>query len=482
MGRTRRARFIGVLGAGTLVMAAAPLAHVDAGALHCFGRRATIVGSQGNDRIIGTRGNDVIVGLGGRDLIFGGFGNDLICGGLDNDHLWGYSGRDKLEGGQGFWDAADFQYSRHGIRADLKRGRVSGEGADVLRGVEAVWGSHHRDVLLGGRGFNALFGFSGSDVLRGGDGGDLLLGMRDDDLLDGGASKDDTASYWLETSYIKANLKTGRADGGSEGEDRLVRIEGLQGGRGSENILIGNDKNNAFFPGLGRGHQYHGDGGRDLLLGGDKADTLHGGDGKDVLRGLGGSDVVAGDAGDDLLMGGSGRDEVIGGSENDLVAGIANADAMDGGDGIDELSYMSWSRGVTLDLSTADDIIAFEVVRGTRFGDVITGDENSNLLVGRDGDDVLKGLDGNDELDGGNGTDDVDGGIGLDRCQNAEKEFGCEPDVPPLPFPLAQGWSTLLEKYASPWEQTFGEWDCQVITLQVGPHYADDNRGCGLNL
>ena len=85
----------------------------------CEGVPATIVGTEGNDRINGTPGDDVIVGLGGRDRIAGGAGNDLICGygghdtvsggpgadrlfgGGGRDHIMGNKGRDRIDGGKG---------------------------------------------------------------------------------------------------------------------------------------------------------------------------------------------------------------------------------------------------------------------------------------------------------------------------------------------------------------------------------------------
>jgi hypothetical protein len=51
----------------------------------CLGRKATIVGTPGNDKIIGTSGRDVIVGRGGDDLILGLGGNDVICGNGGHD-------------------------------------------------------------------------------------------------------------------------------------------------------------------------------------------------------------------------------------------------------------------------------------------------------------------------------------------------------------------------------------------------------------
>jgi uncharacterized delta-60 repeat protein len=76
----------------------------------CGGKPATIVGTDGKDKLKGTRRADVIVGLGGDDTISGGGGNDVICGGRGNDtisggagadKLYGDAGRDKLNGGPG---------------------------------------------------------------------------------------------------------------------------------------------------------------------------------------------------------------------------------------------------------------------------------------------------------------------------------------------------------------------------------------------
>ena len=67
----------------------------------CFGKRATICGTSGRDRLTGTAGKDVIVGLQGNDTLKGLDGNDLICGGSGKDTLVGGRGRDRLDGGAG---------------------------------------------------------------------------------------------------------------------------------------------------------------------------------------------------------------------------------------------------------------------------------------------------------------------------------------------------------------------------------------------
>ena len=52
----------------------------------CGGKKATILGTPGNDRLIGRSASDVIFGDGGNDRILGGpSGNDRICGGPGDD-------------------------------------------------------------------------------------------------------------------------------------------------------------------------------------------------------------------------------------------------------------------------------------------------------------------------------------------------------------------------------------------------------------
>ena len=105
----------------------------------CNNRAATLVGTDGNDRLLGTPGNDVIHGLAGEDTIVGLDGNDVICGGPGRDRLSGNRGKDKLFGGA---------------------------GKDVLKGG---MGS---DRLFGQNGNDAMDGQSGSDRCNGGSGND----------------------------------------------------------------------------------------------------------------------------------------------------------------------------------------------------------------------------------------------------------------------------------------------------------------------
>ncbi len=92
--------------------------------------------------LVGTGGASVIVALGGRDTIFGLGGNDTICGGPGNDTINGGAGADTV----------DFGGAPGGVNASLAVGIATGEGFDVLVGIENMIGSPFGDTLTGSGG------------------------------------------------------------------------------------------------------------------------------------------------------------------------------------------------------------------------------------------------------------------------------------------------------------------------------------------
>src|SRR5919106_6084614 len=60
---------------------AIPTQAAGGGAPKCFGKTATIVGTNGRDRIDATNQADVIVARGGNDMIQANEGKDRVCGG-----------------------------------------------------------------------------------------------------------------------------------------------------------------------------------------------------------------------------------------------------------------------------------------------------------------------------------------------------------------------------------------------------------------
>ncbi|MGL4963132.1 MAG: calcium-binding protein, partial [Inquilinus sp.] len=92
------------------------------------------------------------------------------------------------------------------------------------------------------------------------------------------------------------------------------------------------------------------------------------------------------------------------------------ADALQGGDGIDTVTYAASAAGITLSLTTGtatggdaegDTFSGIETIVGSAFADAISGDAGANVLDGGAGDDTLSGRGGADTLQGGAGIDTV---------------------------------------------------------------------------
>jgi Ca2+-binding RTX toxin-like protein len=118
----------------------------------CGGKRPTIIGTPGNDKLKGTRRADVIVGLAGKDKLSGLQGNDRICGGAGNDTLGGGPGNDRLSGEAG-------------------KDKVSGDA-----GNDTASGGSGKDRVLGGPGRDKLNGGPSRDLVNGGSGKDRCAG------------------------------------------------------------------------------------------------------------------------------------------------------------------------------------------------------------------------------------------------------------------------------------------------------------------
>jgi RTX calcium-binding nonapeptide repeat (4 copies) len=116
----------------------------------------------------------------------------------------------------------------------------------------------------------------------------------------------------------------------------------------------------------------------------------------------------------------SGRSETIaqavqsvqGTTQNDVIyVSQANPGApIDGGAGVDLVSYREATSGVTVDLSVNQPLQNVENLEGSEFSDRLTGDRNDNVIIGRAGNDTLIGNAGNDIIKGGGGNNVLVGG------------------------------------------------------------------------
>ncbi len=76
--------------------------------------------------------------------------------------------------------------------------------------------------------------------------------------------------------------------------------------------------------------------------------------------------------------------------------------------------------------ATGDVIVAIENVRGSYFGDTLTGDGANNRIEGSGGADTIFGGDGNDKIYGGNGFDFLTGDGGADKFGYDETNWGLD--------------------------------------------------------
>lgn len=186
------------------------------------------------DEIFGVGGNDLICADSEDDRVetitHGGEGDDQILatgnlhGGPGNDtltttaihgsvlHLVGGPGDDVLEAGSGdviifapgpgndrvtgdragqSWNVMRFGRARAGVVADLRAGTATGQGHDLLSGINVVDGTDSADAFFGDAHLNALFGFGSDDVLDGRARRDFLIGGGGDDRVDGGGGNDE---------------------------------------------------------------------------------------------------------------------------------------------------------------------------------------------------------------------------------------------------------------------------------------------------
>jgi Ca2+-binding RTX toxin-like protein len=404
----------------------------------------------------GAAGNDVLVNI---ERLLGSYYADRLVGGAGTNFLYGWVGNDTLDGGDGV-DYADYRGTTQPLNANLATGvvvnAVTGE-TDTLVSIEAFMGSTAVDTIVGSAGDDLIFGGPGNDVLDGGDGFDMavyrwdtnsvtvnlatgatsgaggsdtllrfegivgspyadtLTGDGAGNRINGGAGNDtiaggggfDYAVYSEASSGVTVNLGAGTTSG-PDGVDALSGIEGVIGSPYSD-LLIGDAGGNHLQGGAGN-DRLRGAAGNDTLDGGDGfnvvdystasgavnvnlgAGTASGADGNDVLANF---DQVVGSPFADTLTGSDGIDFLNGGLGNDRLDGAGGGDYAD---------YKDASGPVTVNLATRsssgadgnDTLANIENVRGSGWGDTLTGDDAENFF---------RPMGGNDTVAGGGGSD-----------------------------------------------------------------------------
>ncbi|WP_295531335.1 calcium-binding protein [Novosphingobium sp. Chol11] len=265
--------------------------------------------------------------------------------------------------------------------------------------------------------------------------------------MDGGAGTD-TVDYSAAATAITADLNGGSGSAGDALGDSYIAIENLTGtiysdtlqGNAGSNVLTGGDGDDNLL-GLGGNDTIVGGNGNDRISGGAGADALDGGAGSNLLFfgtspnfpesvsvttgitiNLDGTTLgIGGDAAGDTYRNfqtiylTNQADSVTGTAAAEWFRGLGGADTINGGDGIDTVSYLG-SSGVTIGLDGAagsggeaqgDRLSNIETLQGSDQDDLLWGNSGANTVYGMAGNDTLRGDAGADWLDGGSGGDTV---------------------------------------------------------------------------
>lgn len=394
-----------------------------------------IDGGLGADTISAGGGNDTISfasATGGRSLvlntsssdgkvisdfenIYGSAFNDVLTGDGNNNVIEGGLGNDVLNGAGGV-DTVSYSLSTSAVSVNISGASVvgvasgsatGGDNNDTLTNFENISGSLFNDVLIGDAGNNVINGDNGNDLLIGGAGGDTLTG----------GNGTDTVSYVNALSGIAVTINGVGTLGDANG-DVLSSIENLIGSA-FDDVMTGDGGNNVIDGGLGN----------DIINGGAGIDTIN------YLTAASAVTVNLSNAGVNTT-GGAGSDtltnfeNMIGSNFNDILTGDGSAntiegglgdDVLNGGGGVDTVSYENASGSVSVNISGLvvlgvaanastgaagnDGLSNFEDITGSAFNDILIGDAASNVITSGTGDDVLIGGAGADTLIGGAGID-----------------------------------------------------------------------------
>ena len=384
--QTLRNSYLALFGLALVALVVVSLPRVADAARSCGGKRATIVGTSGNDVLKSKKASDVILGLGGNDRISAGSnGNDVVCGGDGNDRINGNRGNNVLIGEDG---------------NDTILGQGGNDNMVGGGGKDRIVGGSGNDQEDGGAGRDVVHGTTGNDRLKGGPGSDRVFGDNGNDGADGGGGND----------FIDGGL----------GDD-ITRLGGgdLNGGPGTDTV-VGGPGVDLVNGGAGDGDVVRGDQGPDEMDGGPGSQDIASFTTASVVSDVGsqspgcqntrgyaivielsrnvaceflspkkildqplrGIEDVAGSSYADRIEGDAGNNRIDGGPGDDDLRGGGGTDSAFGGSGFDQCTSFQFedscpgprgnSSETTVELSNSIDGSKTLVVLGRNSADDIT--------------------------------------------------------------------------------------------------------------
>jgi len=433
-------------------------------------------GNQGDDTLTGFENvtgsdfDDEITGNDGDNLILGGLGDDDLDGGDGTDTV-SYLGTPPDEGG-------------YGVTVDLSitgAQDIGEAGWDTLSDFENLIGTVLADDLTGDGGDNVIDGRGGGDTLSGGSGhgshGDTVSyehlnpGVYLESHDFGVFLNDSNTPYevaGMDPYTVAAHTVAYGGSGGFGGTTGTITdtISNFQNYIGTHYVdyILGNAGDNVI-EGLGGGDELHGGGGTDTVsyehlgagvtvdLSGQDSDpyqgyAAYGGPDADILTGF------------TNVIGSAFGDSIIGDDGDNVIEGGASTDTLNGGLGIDTVSYEHAGAADAVDLGNgtaeggagSDSLVtvqtgqsSFENILGSAHGDTLSGDVQANVIDGGAGDDTLSGGWGIsgivDTLIGGDGSDT------LRLSSEADLTVDLSGQNPSTPVEIADDWNLAFSEF-----------------------------------
>ena len=371
----------------------------------------TIDGGEGNDIVLygGTEAirvdlsnsllnEDTLISIEG---IRGGSGADILVGNEQNNFFFYSAGNDDFSGGDGI-DRIIYTSLDSSVTISLIDNTARGDSfIHNFSSIEDIFSSNFDDTLIGNSEQNFFTAKDGDDL--------IILGSAGNDLVDGGEGFDTLSFENANSGITEINFIDGEL---SLSDGRLISITSIEHFTGSMNndIISGNNLDN-YLRTLAGDDDINGLGGDDIIeVSGSGNNNINGGDGNDrisfldlnsmnniVYGGLGidvldfsnyefsitvnvDSGIVSSNAVEklsfssiegifgsqaiDVLEGSNLEDYFFGAGDadiintlkgDDVISVVSNIEIIDGGEGIDEISFSHKTIGENLYLDTFQD-------------------------------------------------------------------------------------------------------------------------------
>jgi len=354
-------------------------------------------------------------------------------GNASNNILVANNGNNILNGGSAGTDTASFETAATKVTASLTSGGVSGgSGNDTLSGIENLYGGLSGDALTGNASANILDGGTGVDTLAGGAGDDTYYANVSGDVVTelstGGTDTVFSLADYVLSNYVEnLNFEINYSYAFAYASGYSTAINGT--GNTLANVITGNYNGNNLL-GLAGNDTINGGSGNDTIDGGVGADSMTGGAGMDTYYVDNIGDVIYGELApyysttveldtvissisftlasnlENLTLAGTANINAGGNEGDNLIIANTGNNYLNGGLGIDTLSYTTHAAAVTVSLATSgaqttggsgsDRVVNFENLTGGSAGDHLTGNALANTLDGGLGSDTLTGGAGDD--------------------------------------------------------------------------------------